>query len=130
MIGSRYCDTLLVLTCNLLKEFDHNLKNAHFLCTAAVPGFGLVVGVNAGNAATGNETASRVVQALPMVDDFEGGLPAAWFQYGDYGSGTAIATNVVPTDTVPGLPAAGFSVPGAGHARLSCSPSSGRYLYL
>jgi len=43
--------------------------------------------------------------ALPVVDDFESGLPAGWFQYGDYGSGTTIATNVVATDTVPGAPA-------------------------
>ena len=40
-----------------------------------------------------------------VVDDFEDGLPAGWFQYGDYGSGTVINTNVVATDTVPGLPA-------------------------
>ncbi len=40
-----------------------------------------------------------------MVDDFESGLPATWFQYGDYGAGTSIATNVVPTDTIPGAAA-------------------------
>ncbi len=43
--------------------------------------------------------------ALPVIDDFESGLPAAWFSYGDYGSGTAIATNVVATATVPGAAA-------------------------
>ena len=55
------------------------------------------------SAAAGHDQASPgAIQALPVVDDFEDGLPAGWFQYGDYGSGTAIATNVVPTDTVPG----------------------------
>jgi len=37
------------------------------------------------------------------VDDFEDGLPDAWFSYGDYGSGTFINTTIVASDTVPGL---------------------------
>ena len=39
----------------------------------------------------------------PVLDDFESGLPATWFQYGDYGSGTFINPTIVATDTVPGL---------------------------
>ncbi len=65
---------------------------------------GLLVGlvlILAGNTALATATPGRAA-ALPVVDDFEAGLPGGWFQYGDYGSGTAIATNVVATDTVPG----------------------------
>ncbi len=43
------------------------------------------------------------VAALPIVDDFEAGVPAEWFQYGDYGSGTNISYTTPATDTVPGL---------------------------
>ena len=46
------------------------------------------------------------IAALPVIDDFEAGMPGGWFQYGDYGSGTAIATkSAVATDTVPGAAA-------------------------
>ncbi|RME12327.1 MAG: glycosyl hydrolase family protein [Ardenticatenia bacterium] len=41
--------------------------------------------------------------ALPLIDDFESGLPGTWFQYGDYQNGTFINTTVVTTNTVPGL---------------------------
>jgi len=40
---------------------------------------------------------------FPVIADFEDGIPPGWFQYGDYGSGTSIATTAVPTDTLPGL---------------------------
>ncbi|MGD8794748.1 MAG: carbohydrate binding domain-containing protein, partial [Anaerolineae bacterium] len=38
----------------------------------------------------------------PLIDDFEDGLPAGWFQYGDYGSGTWINHTPEITDTRPG----------------------------
>jgi hypothetical protein len=53
----------------------------------------------------GPEQRPVALSALPVIDDFESGMPAGWFSYGDYGSGTAIATNVVATDTVPGATA-------------------------
>ncbi len=40
-----------------------------------------------------------------IIDDFEAGLPATWFQYGDYGAGTSIETStVVVTDRPGGVP--------------------------
>ncbi|MCB0002698.1 MAG: hypothetical protein KDH86_09105, partial [Anaerolineae bacterium] len=62
----------------------------------------LLLALTVSAAAANDQASPGAIQALPVVDDFEDGLPAGWFQYGDYGSGTAIATNVVPTDTVPG----------------------------
>ncbi len=49
------------------------------------------------------DQAIRSVTQTPIIDDFEGGFPANWFQYGDYGSGTAIATTLVVTNSVPGV---------------------------
>ncbi len=60
--------------------------------------FGLLLVTVASHIALAQPTAS-----LPVIDDFESALPGTWFQYGDYGSGTAITTTVVATNTVPGL---------------------------
>jgi uncharacterized repeat protein (TIGR01451 family) len=46
--------------------------------------------------------APAVVNSVAIIDDFESGIPAGWFQYGD--GGTTIVPTTVPTDTVPGLP--------------------------
>jgi hypothetical protein len=37
-----------------------------------------------------------------IIDDFEGGLPATWFQYGDYETGTSITPSVIPVSDRPG----------------------------
>lgn len=60
--------------------------------------FGLLLVAIAGHMALAQPTAG-----LPVIDDFESALPGTWFQYGDYGSGTAITTTVIATNTVPGL---------------------------
>jgi hypothetical protein len=40
-----------------------------------------------------------------IVDDFEAGVPASWFQYGDYGSGTSVVPSaLVVTDRPGGVP--------------------------
>lgn len=49
--------------------------------------------------------AASGIQSQLVIDDFESGLPAGWFQYGDYGSGTAITTEAVAASDIPGLPA-------------------------
>ncbi|MBN2389731.1 MAG: CIA30 family protein [Anaerolineae bacterium] len=48
-------------------------------------------------------TLAAPVSDIHIVDDFEAGVPSTWFQYGDYGAGTSIATTTPTTDTVPGL---------------------------
>ena len=37
-----------------------------------------------------------------LVDDFESGMPATWFTYGDWGGGSAVANTLVTTSTLPG----------------------------
>ena len=80
-------------------------RKATFLALALLACASLLAGLSAAPALAVTQPASRGVQVLPVVDDFENGLPAGWFQYGDYGSGTVIVTQVVADDTTPGLPA-------------------------
>jgi beta-glucanase (GH16 family) len=37
-----------------------------------------------------------------IVDDFEAGVPASWFQYGDYGSGTSVVPSALVVTDRPG----------------------------
>jgi beta-glucanase (GH16 family) len=71
--------------------------------------------------------APEAVAALPVIDDFEGGVPGTWFQYGDYGSGTVITTNAVPTDTVPGK-AGGTNVLEVGYTSAGWGAGTGNNL--
>lgn len=64
----------------------------------------LLAGLNVTRAMAVSQLAARGGQTLPVVDDFEDGLPAGWFQYGDYGSGVVITTEIVSDDSRPGLP--------------------------
>ncbi|MFZ2488982.1 MAG: carbohydrate binding domain-containing protein, partial [Anaerolineae bacterium] len=68
-------------------------------------GLALFMGVYASDAPARTGAAASGIQSQLVIDDFESGLPAGWFQYGDYGSGTAITTAPVVADDIPGLPA-------------------------
>ena len=46
----------------------------------------------------------------PVIDDFEGGVPVSWFQYGDYDNGTTIAITAETSDTRPGGPSTVLSI--------------------
>ncbi len=65
--------------------------------------FALLLGLLLLAALAGTISLAQPAGDPPVLDDFEAGLPATWFQYGDYGSGTFVNTTLVPTDTVPGL---------------------------
>ncbi|MCX7680580.1 MAG: hypothetical protein N2508_01210, partial [Anaerolineae bacterium] len=53
----------------------------------------------------GKPAAVAAPAALPIVDDFESGVPANWFVYGDWGAGAAYNVSTVLTNTLsaPGL---------------------------
>ena len=56
-------------------------------------------------ALAGSLTFAQPVDDPPVLNDFESGLPGAWFSYGDFGSGVYINTTVVADDTIPGMTA-------------------------
>ncbi len=63
----------------------------------------LALSLGAPAAAKSNLSSNAPTTRVHIIDDFEAGLPSTWFQYGDYGSGTSIATTTSADDTVPGL---------------------------
>ncbi len=63
----------------------------------------LTMMLGASSLASGKAAFAAPTARIHVVDDFETGLPSTWFQYGDYGAGTSIATTTPATDTVPGL---------------------------